>query len=247
MLENKTFPGVAKIRNGALAAGMALAVTMAPTGSMAMNALLSFSACTNNGADSVSIGEAQLSVLVSDAGMNQVNFQFRNVGPDDSAISEIYFDNGPLQSIVTITDRDNGGDMGVDFEAGATPSELPGASGCSPAFVTDTQLSADAESPPSQLGVDPGETLDILYSLQGGKDFDDVLADLESGALRVGLHVIAFANGQSEGFVSGPGEMVGVSEPGTVAMFGLGLVGFAYARRRKTARAFTVEGRHQKR
>ena len=42
-----------------------------------------------------------------------------------------------------------------------------------------------------------------MFSLEDGQTYD-VLDDLDSGDLRVGLHVQAFCRGGSESFVTGP-------------------------------------------
>ena len=79
------------------------------------------------------------------------------------------------------------------------------------------------------MGVNPGESLGILFDLQPGSAFGDVLAQLVSGELRIGIHVQGFASGGSE-------SMVNVPEPGTGVLLGLGLVFMLAPRRRKATR-----------
>ena len=69
-------------------------------------ALYSFYNITNNDAGDAAIGEAQLSVDVTDNGGNQVLFTFLNSGPEASSITDVYFDDnsGQLLSIASITD-----------------------------------------------------------------------------------------------------------------------------------------------
>ncbi|MDI6451819.1 hypothetical protein [Anaerobaca lacustris] len=55
-----------------------------------------FYSITSNNPTDVAIGEAQLSVEVSDCGSEQVLFTFRNEGPEASSIARIYFDNFAL-------------------------------------------------------------------------------------------------------------------------------------------------------
>ena len=87
---------------------------------------LGFGCITNNDPTNCAIGEAQLSVEVIDLG-SQVQFDFMNSGAIDSSIADVYFDDGTLAGIATLIDADDGigGDPGVDFSEGASPSNLP--------------------------------------------------------------------------------------------------------------------------
>jgi len=60
----------------------------------------------------------------------------------------------------------------------------------------------------------------IKFSLASGKTFADVVAALNSGALRVGIHVQAFANGQSESFVNLLPTAVSLASMGATAARG---------------------------
>lgn len=51
-------------------------------------------------------------------------------------------------------------------------------------------------------GVNPGETLGILFNLQAGRSFADVISELSTGEMRIGLHVQRYANGGSESLVN---------------------------------------------
>jgi hypothetical protein len=62
--------------------------------------------------------------------------------------------------------------------------------------------------------------VEILFDLQSGKDFDAAIAALNNGGLRIGLHVIDFASGGSEGFINCPPTVLPV--PGTLILFGTG-------------------------
>jgi hypothetical protein len=68
--------------------------------------------------------------------------------------------------------------------------------------------------------------LGIVFDLQGGGTFADILAELTNGDLRIGLHVQGFTGGGSESFVNNP-----IPEPTTALLFGLGLAGLAARRR----------------
>lgn len=172
--------------------------------------------CTNNDGGNVATGAAQLFVKVSDGpGANQVTFHFINTGPNASSIADVYFDDGTLLGIANIIEG-----PGVAFSQGASPGNLPGGNNCQPAFETTAGFSADSDAPVQPNGVNPTEWLDIVFDLQSGQTFDDVVAQLNSGALRIGIHVQGFANGGSEGFVNDPFTAVSLSSFGATAAAG---------------------------
>jgi hypothetical protein len=66
----------------------------------------------------------------------------------------------------------------------------------------------------------------IVFDLQGTQTFQEVLAELHGGRLRIGLHVTAFANGASESLVNLPLSLSQVPEPTAFSLMLLG--GIAY-------------------
>ncbi len=159
---------------------------------------LGFFNITGNSA--INAGTAtQYTVEVQDLGGGRVSFTFRNTGPAASSITDVYFDDGALLGIASIT---NG--PGVSFSQGASPGNLPGGNSISPPFVTTAGFLADSDPAVQPNGVNPGEFLQILFDLRTGTNFNDVLADLTTGALRIGIHVQGFADGGSESFVNVP-------------------------------------------
>ncbi len=62
----------------------------------------SFSNISANIVGDAAIGEAQLTVEVTDAGNGQVSFLFDNAGPLASSITDVYFDDGSLLGIASI-------------------------------------------------------------------------------------------------------------------------------------------------
>ena len=201
--------------------------------SVAGAATLGFDCITNNNIGNCAIGESQLTVDVTDVGSGKIQFSFYNTGSEQSTISEVYFDDGTLLGIAGLIDADDGsgGDSGVDFSQGANPPDLPGGNTLTPPFQVTAGFLADADNPAPKWGVSPGEWLGIVFDLQAGGTFADVLTELGTGELRIGIHVINFASGGSESFVNSP-----VPVPAAVWLFGSGLVGLAgIARRKKTA------------
>ena len=196
-----------------------------------------FSNITNNSATDAAIGENQLFVDVTDAGGGQALFTFTNTGPEDSSIVQIYFDDENNSIISGIASIDNSS-PGVAYSLGSSPPNLPGGNPVN----FDSDFSADADSPKQPNGVNPGEFVGLTLDLVGGFDFDDLLAELNSGELVVGIHVQGYASGGSESFINNPGDGHGgnggngngtkVPEPGTMAALGLLACAFAGTRRR---------------
>ena len=95
-----------------------------------------------------------------------------------------------------------------------------------PPFVAT--FSVGANSPAPTNGVNPGDSLTVTFNLASGQTFANAIQAMNSGALRVGVHVTSFASGGSESFV--------VPEPGTLALVVGGLLSLALARRRSPLR-----------
>ena len=184
------------------------------------------------------IGEAQLSVDVTNPGGGQVLFTFSNVGSDPSTIHEVYFEDGTLLKIYDDETTDGFDEVegiindypDVYFLLGASPGNLPSASSASPPFVATQAFSVD-NAPGNSYGVDPGEELGILFDLEGGANFDSVIAAINLGftnpypggntSLRIGLHVGNIGTlRESESYIMVP-------TPGAVilGLLGLGIAG----------------------
>ena len=187
-----------------------------------------FTKITNNGNTDIS-SQLWVDVVVGTHGF-PVDFVFHNNGPVESSITDIYFDDGTLLGLAGIT---NG--TGVSFDDPANPSNLPGGNLATPPFVTTSGLSADSDAPIIQKGVNPGEFVIISFTLKSGGVFQDVIDELNSGDLRIGLHVQAIApQGGSDSYINeGEGTPHETPEPGTLILFGTGLVGLGLMRRRK--------------
>ena len=202
--------------------------TIAATGPVYANVTYSFDCITNNKPGDAVIGEAQMFVDVDAYGSSQVLFTFRNLGPAASSITDVYFDDGALLGIAGIINTVNK----VRFSEQATPADLPGRNNVSPLFQTSEGFSADSDPAVQPNGVNPGESLGIIFSLQTSpaKTFADVLNDLETADLRIGIRVQGFADGGSESFVNNGI----IPAPGAILLgsIGIGLVG--WLRRRRT-------------
>ncbi len=192
-------------------------------GSTLQAATLSFYCITGNLAGDCAIGEAQLTVEVTDLGGSNVAFRFLNTGLPAASISEVYFDDGTLLGLSSVVHS-----AGRPWTGGsASPPNLPGGNSISPAFQTTAGFLAESNPSPSLNGVRPGEWLDVFFTLQGGGTIADILDELTTGELRIGMHVIAFASGGSESFVNNP-----IPVPAAVWLFGSALALMGWMRRR---------------
>jgi hypothetical protein len=204
----------------------------------------------------VKTGQTQLLAdIFSVAGQaNKVVIAIRNVGPNQSSATDVYFDDGTLLDISNLIDKDQGGGMpGVDFtqDTGTdkvSPPELPGGNTLTPTFETSTydaatgkkkqkfSMAADSDVPVMPNGVNQYEYLGIIFDLKAGKTAQMTYAALlqdpsTSGSLRIGLHVQGFADGGSASFVSGL-EPTPVPIPGAalLGLLGFGLIGWTKKR-----------------
>ncbi len=182
-------------------------------------------AFTNNGSYHDS-GDLDLYVVVSDPEPGHVDFTFHNQSLVDSSIARIYFDDDSLLNFYDIT-----GGSGTSFSQPATPGNLPAGNTLEPSFVTTDEFGFKGGPPAPQNGINPGEQLTIIFNISPGT-FTQVLDGLNTGALRIGTHVIALPDGSSESAVTVP-------EPATVCLLGLGTLFFLPKRRSKATTRFS--------
>ena len=199
----------------------------------------SFNCISGNNAQSCADGQNRLSLQVTHAGGNQVDFTFRNLSTLGSSITEIYFADGTLLGIASVIDSGDG----VTFSqvGSANPSNLPSGGNMSPAFVAtqgfvvDTGNGGPTKGVENKLDGGTQEFATIRFDLINGKTFADTLAALngplgDGNDLRVGVHVRSFSNGSSESFVTA--TAVPEPESGLLAIAALGVTGLLGARRR---------------
>ena len=202
---------------------IAVLVLGLPSGALA-SATYDFDNITGNSATNALDGESQLSMDVSN-GEGTVTFTFNNdlaeVGVN-MVISEIYFDDGSLLGISSVMNTP----PKVVFELSASPPDLPGGNTLDPPFDVTLGFLMQSGTPPTKKGIGPGESLVIMFDLVEGGTLAGVINELNDGTLRIGIHVIAFADGGSESFVNVP-------EPATVILLGLGSLALVRLRRRR--------------
>ena len=169
---------------------------------------------TNNG--NADVG-TQLQAVYTDFGTG-VQFVFTNNVGIASVITDIYFDDSAspavlqLNSLVVFAQS-----AGVSFSQGASPPNLPG--GNTLGFNVTAGLSADSDPPAAPNGINAaGESLTLRINYATGATFTDVENAINSGALRIGLHVQAIApQGGSDSYVN-----TAVPEPATLGLLGMG-------------------------
>lgn len=150
------------------------------------------------------VGESQLIMEVSELVTGNISLTFHNDGDQQAALARIYFDIDPAFSMELL--GINGSD-GVTFQSKKTnPGNLP--AGRSLDFVFDSELSVSSANPAPHLGVNPGESLELIMGFSGP---DSIFAALGDERLRVGLHVISLGE-YSESFVNV------IPEPATLTM-----------------------------
>lgn len=160
--------------------------------------------------DSEFYGSPALSlyVQVADGGPQLVDFTFYNDSFIGSSIARIYFDDdgGSLSGLAGIDG------LGVSFSQSASPGNIPGGRSLDLPFEVTDEFSIGADASPPKNGINPGQWAKITFDMTGGT-LDDVIGGLDTGALHIGVHVIALPDGSS-------GSALAVPEPATVMLLG---------------------------
>ncbi len=178
-----------------------------------------FDAFTSNGGYCDDDGMNMYVVMTGGAGI--VEFTFYNESLFESSIAGIYFDNGSLGDISSVI---NG--PGTSFiEDFSGPENLPAAMLLSPPFQADSSIRAEAAIPLNGVNSPiSGEWVRVSFALPAGGTLEGIAGELNSGQMRIGLHIISLPDGSSESAVSTP-------EPATICLLGIG--GLSLIRKRR--------------
>jgi hypothetical protein len=172
----------------------------------------------------------QFSCVVSDFAPGVVSFRFTNNVGIASSISEVYYDDGPMLGIASLVQQ------GCSFTGGAAnPGDLPGGQNLTPPFHATQEFSADAQGSPS-LGIDTSDDfLEMRFNLINNKTFADIVSALNTGELRVGMHVRAIGEGaSSDSFVNTPLVIAPLPSAAWLGVGGLGIAGILRVSRRRS-------------
>lgn len=165
---------------------------------------------------------------VSDGGNNSVLFKIFQTGTSDMFIGTVYFD--VAKTLLTSVNSVNVGNVGnVNFTGGDSTANMP--QGNIIGFSTDYAFD-NVNGAGNKWAVQGGESLGISFN----GNYANVLSAINSGALKVGLHVQNI-NGKSDTYVAdnSGGTSEPVPEPLTMTGLALGIGGIVSARRRKQA------------
>ena len=159
-------------------------------------------------------------------GSGVVNFTFSDNGAITSDIFGIYFGSSQEHFPLVFSSFSHTGV--VDYLANSgTPDQLPGGT-----FTTDWRAIANHPAPKNGVNNGPADSLTISFS---GLSLSDVISEINSGTLSIGLHV-AGVSGLSYAYEISPTPASGLAptpEPATMLLFGVGLAGFAGWRLKK--------------
>lgn len=217
----------------------AIALTAA---SASAGVVYGFSNITNNVPSAVNVA-SQLKMTVDDAGGGKVSFKFDNSVGIASTVEQVFFDFDDSQSssllklapVPGIVNTEGGGEGSVTFGGTVGSATLPGGNGAPHNF--DTDYYASAASPAPKKGLNHAlDALTITFDLASGRAFTDVTSWLDSGLLRVGMHVISIGTAsKSDSFLNTPNTNGVVPLPGAVVLAGSGVLAIAGLVRRRTA------------
>lgn len=202
--------------------GLAAIVSIAAQ--QAQASVYNFTNITNNVSDDLG---SQLSMEVTET-TNGALFAFKNNVGTASSITGIYFDDmDPRLFIdpIAISAQSSGVSFILDTSSQVV---LPGGNGNPIGFVVDDSASATSgQGGVMQHGVNyASEWISFLGVWAGSPSFNDLLADIDNGGFRVGLHVQSIGtSGNSDSYLLTPPPPT-VPLPAAAWLFGSALLGF---------------------
>ena len=146
---------------------------------------------------------------VQDPGGGQVMFTFTNNCDSDGVLSRVFFRKNNLMQFNSIADASEG----VAFHLNEKNAMLPGGNG--QGFTPRNTFSIDADPAGPKNGLHYEDYLSVLFDLESGIVFDDIISAIDGYSLGIGAHAQALPGGVSASFSTIP-------EPATMALVGLG-------------------------
>lgn len=143
---------------------------------------------------------SQFFVDIYDVSANRVMFTFSNRVPGMYSITDIYFNDGRLLSIAV--DKDSGNDSDAGLNGGisrpASNPNIPGPDNRPSTIHVNRDLLIDKGPVAQQSGYDQCESLAIIFDLQTGIGFADIICALRDGSLRMTIKAKGFEPGNSK-------------------------------------------------
>ena len=158
-------------------------------------------------------------------------FNYGNAAAPSMFISKVFFDDNGYLSQPWVNANNNVGQ--VDFSGGAGNDQLPQGGN---SFTTDYAFSRETGAG-NVWGIQGGEKLQLVFA----GEFVSIVNALNTGALKIGLHVQALPNGQSDSYISSnSGNTQDTPEPLTMLAAGAA-VGFGTMFKKQRAQAQKAE------
>lgn len=221
-----------------------LVIGLVSTQALGNMSTYSFYRITNNAPDpDGDIGGQFLLDVTELSNPGEILFTIRNVGPFQSSIRSIYFDDGTLLYLASVV---NG--PGVEFvrdeDGKVSPIDLPGWDQLDPEFDTTSYYGIDfsADATPGNInGVNPGEWVQIKFLLQYEAGYSGVINALSMpndpiNGLRVGLHVGSLGpdGDYSDSYVNNfEQNTILIPAPGAILLGGIGVSLVGWLRKRR--------------
>ncbi|MGD2056488.1 MAG: hypothetical protein PVJ15_06745 [Gammaproteobacteria bacterium] len=144
---------------------------------------------------------------VTDISTRQVSFTLINREPDNCCITEIYFNDGDLLSITVqvVMDTDASEDPShIRLSPSGKHESTPRPYHDSTTFQAVRSRPEAAESEAMLDGICRNESLGIVFDLQPGISFADIISALSRGKLNIGINVQDTETGGSRLFINTP-------------------------------------------
>jgi hypothetical protein len=190
-------------------------------GATAHATLYDLTRITNNGTG-LTFDPGDFTMDVSSYG-NGALITFSNNCEFDSVVTAMYFLENDLLEFDGFAPPPVSSE-GVAFSVVTKNANLP--AGQPYGFDPKNTFAVDADSAAPKNGLNPGESLGLLFNLN--VSYDTLIAAFDQQTLRAGIHVQSLPGGYSESFIST------VPEPATLMLLGIGTM-LVQRKRRDTA------------